>query len=76
LYDLSADPDELCNLAGDSQHTETCGDLRQRLFADGWDPEKVRSRTRAHAADYKYLYRYARAVEPTDPLQWGLPAQL
>jgi hypothetical protein len=30
----------------------------------------------ARRSDYAYLYQHARAVEPIDPWQWGLAAQL
>ena len=37
LYDLSSDPNELNNLAGDASHAQTLDDLRQRLRA--WQQE-------------------------------------
>jgi choline-sulfatase len=76
LYNLEEDPGECVNLAGEPRHAETRRRLHELLVADGWDPEAIRRHLRQRAAEYQYLYRYARALEPRDPLQWGLPAQL
>lgn len=76
LYNLEADPDECRNLAGEAQHAEVGARLETRLFADGWDPERVAAQAQRRGPEYKYLYQYARAREPRDPIQWGLPAQL
>ncbi len=76
LYHLDDDPNECRNLAEDPQHADTRRRLHERLFADGWDPEAIRARLARRASEYKYLYQYARAREPRDSVQWGLPAQL
>lgn len=41
LFDLTADPLEQKNLAGDHLHQKILADLRRQCFADGWDPEKL-----------------------------------
>lgn len=76
LYNLEDDPGEMSNRAEDPDCAEICTELKTRLFADGWDPEQIRNAVQARQPDRAYLYKFARALEPADPYQWGLPAQL
>ncbi len=76
LYDLEQDPDEMQNLADSPEHAATCQRLRTVLSADGWHPEHVRAILDRRKPERQYLYKYARALEPVDPWQWGLAAQL
>lgn len=76
MYDLGEDPDEMRNLAASASHADTCRELRRALGADGWDSGRVRAALEERQPQRDYLARYARAVEPVDPWQWGLPAQL
>ena len=76
LYDIEQDPDELRNLAAEAAFAKIVQDLKALVFADGWEPDAIASNVRLHQSEYAYLYHYARALEPKDPWQWGLPAQL
>ncbi len=76
LYDLANDPDELCNLAADPRYADTCRELRQAITEDGWDSERIRAEIEKSKPERDYLFRYARVLEPKDPWQWGLPAQI
>ncbi|MCF7855765.1 MAG: sulfatase-like hydrolase/transferase [Candidatus Pacebacteria bacterium] len=76
LYNIGEDPEEMTNLAGTSPHDRVLSDLEALARDDGWDPNRVARRLEQTTADIEYLSQWVRATNPSDTIQWGLPAPL
>jgi choline-sulfatase len=76
LFNLECDPGELCDGAADPANAALVQELRDRLHADGWAADGVIRVRHARRADYTYLARWTQAVNPKDPIQWGMAAPL
>lgn len=71
LFDLSADPDELDDLAEHPALAAVRDRLMRRLLAD-WDPERIRARMAERRRDKDLLAAWAREVEPESRFLWPL----
>ena len=69
LFDLSADPHELQDLAADPRHASLRDALVARVLAD-WNPEKIQRRMAERVANKRLLQTWARAVRPPDSYRW------
>jgi choline-sulfatase len=71
LFDLSEDPDELRDMAGDQ--TEIVADMMHELTM-GWDV-KVIARAQHQAEERNHLIRsWVKATKPEERLRWRDPA--
>ncbi len=69
LFDLTADPDELNDLAGSQQHREIVRQLVDRVLTD-WDPNGIAVAMRERAERKAYLADWARATQPAEQYRW------
>ncbi|MSU90772.1 sulfatase-like hydrolase/transferase [Rhodobacteraceae bacterium 2CG4] len=63
LFDLSADPDEMTDLAGNPRHAKTRARL-EALVLDGWDPAAIRAAVARRADGRRILHAWAGATRP------------
>jgi choline-sulfatase len=67
LYNLDEDPQENNNLAEDSSLIELKIALRKKIFADGWDPYKVKQSCERASKEAYQIALWTKAVQPEDP---------
>ena len=71
LYDLTNDPQEMTNLAGDPAHADTLTDLTALITRD-WDAGAVRDKMLARRQRKDILAAWARETAPTGTHIWPL----
>jgi len=62
LYDLDADPGERDNRASDPTCTAVCRRLRDVVFSDGWDPDRISRRIDENRQQIAVVGRWTKAV--------------
>jgi choline-sulfatase len=75
LFNLSEDPDELVDRAGDPGCQQVRRELTQ-LALDGWDPERVRSQMTVKRAENQILRTWAKNTGPTEQYRWPLKPEM
>jgi choline-sulfatase len=76
LFNLETDPGERRDLAAEPGHADVVRELRDRVQADGWSATEVERVRAARRTDHAFLARWTQAVNPKDPVQWGMAAPL
>ena len=69
LFDLTTDPDELCDLAESPTHASVVASLLERLLSD-WNPDDVDLRMRARRRDKDMIGAWARRTSPPNAYLW------
>jgi choline-sulfatase len=69
LFDLKNDPNEMRNLADDSNHQEIKNKLEAQLLA-GWNPEAIDEYIQARNKEKAVLKAWAQSVKPADTFRW------
>jgi len=73
LFNLNADPDEQCDLAGDPAHAVTRERLLARLLVD-WNPNDIDRRMQSRRRDKDILGAWARTTRPKSEYLWPVRA--
>ncbi len=73
LFDLAADPHEICDLSEDPGHAAIAAQLRARVL-EGWSPEAISDRLAARRNELALLEAWARATQPDDLIRWTMTA--
>lgn len=69
LFDLSADPDEMHDLAESPAHTAIRDALCAKVLS-GWDPEQIAGTMVRRQADKVVMKDWARTVRPEESYRW------
>jgi len=69
LFDLSADRNEMNNLADDPAHAEIRKGLEARLLG-GWNPETINESIQSRNHDKAILKAWAQSTKPADKFRW------
>ena len=69
LFDLEADPDELCDLVDVKAYQDIASDLKAKVL-ENWTPATIRTRMAKNAKDKAILRSWAETVRPGDALRW------
>ncbi len=71
LYDLESDPDEICNLAGNTETRDIENDLREEIYRQ-WNPGDLKEKVIASQRTRLFLHK-ALAVGRRTPWDWNPP---
>jgi choline-sulfatase len=71
LFDLSLDPDETSDLAGDPAHARVQSELAA-ISRGGWDPERIMIETRTSIDEVAVIKQWARHTNPPDRYRWTM----
>ena len=72
LFDVRQDPQELHDRAGDPDCRDLVEALTARIFADGWDPERITRRLREKRQDNDILRASLAQCPPAEPHRWNM----
>ena len=75
LFNLVNDPDELNDLADQTQYAEIQRQLIDRIL-DGWEPNQIAEIIKRKRADYNIISNWAKKTKPTDHYRWQLRPEM
>ena len=71
LFNLTDDPHELHDLAGDPRHQRVQSDLTDRVLAT-WNPEAIEAEWRLKREQGRILRQWAHATRPVESYRWPI----
>ena len=71
LFNLMHDPNELNNLADQTQYRDIQHMLTDRVL-DGWNPEKITEIIKRKKTDYNIIADWSKKTKPIDQYRWQL----
>ena len=75
LFNLVNDPDELNDLADQTQYADIQRQLIDRIL-DGWEPNQIAEIIKRKRADYNIISNWAKKTKPTDHYRWQLRPEM